>query len=327
MGHGHHHAHGHPHHHAHEQPGAHEAGGHGIARKLAIALGLTGLFFCVEVAFGFWTGSLSLLSDAGHMLGDSGALTLSLVAQHIAGRPRTRVHTFGFRRAEILAALVNGLALLVTAIVIVVEAIGRLGDPPSVRGGPMLAVACCGLLVNVIAAFVLSHGEQNANVRGALAHVISDALGSLAAIAAALFILGLGWNLADPLASLAISLLVATSAIRLLRETVSVLMESTPLHIDLAALEREVKQTPGVAEVHDLHAWAISDGFVAATVHVVLDGSAHGTDVARLVGERIRRKFGITHTTVQPEAPSASTQVVPIERLTRKAAPPESERG
>jgi cobalt-zinc-cadmium efflux system protein len=308
---GHGHGHGHAHGHAEHALSA-------SSRRLAIALGLTLMFFGVEVAAGLYTHSLALLSDAGHMLTDSGALLLALVAQRIAARPRTRVHTFGFRRAEILAALVNAALLIATTVGIVVEGISRLSAPPHIQAGPMLWVACGGLAINIVAALVLgTGGHDNTNMRAAFAHVLSDALGSVASIVAALSVMYFDFALADPLASLAISLLIGISALRLLRQTSNVLMETAPAHVDLHELEGVIRATPGVSDLHDLHAWTISDGFSIVTVHVVLDGSGHGTDVARVVGERIRQQFGIQHVTVQPEAPSSSTQLLPVERLTR----------
>jgi cobalt-zinc-cadmium efflux system protein len=316
-GHGHahddHHGHGHGHGHAHGSAGG------GASGRLAIALGLTLAFFAVEVAAGFWTHSLALLSDAGHMLTDSGALVLALAAQRIAQRPRTRVHTFGFRRAEILAALANGALLIATCAGIVIEAVQRLGDPPEIQAGPMLWVAIAGLLVNLVAAVVLGGGaSSNTNMRAALAHVLSDALGSVASIVAALSVIYFDFALADPLASLAISVLIGMGALRLLRQTSNVLMETAPLGIDLEELEQTIRETRGVSDLHDLHAWSISDGFEAVTVHVVLDGVGHGTDVARVVGDRVREKYGIEHVTVQPEAPPVSQQLVPVERLRRR---------
>ena len=302
--HAHHHHrgdHGHDHEHAH---GHHHHGG--SARRLAIALALTLSFFCVEVVTGLATHSLALLSDAGHMLTDSGALVLALFAQRIAARPRTRVHTFGFRRAEILAALANAALLVATAAGIVVEAISRLRHPLEIAGGPMLTVACGGLVVNVVAALVLGHGgEHNANVRAAFAHVLSDALGSAASIVAGVCVLYFDLPLADPVASLLIALLIGFGALRLLRQTSGVLMETVPLGVDLHELEQVIRGTRGVRDLHDLHAWSISDGFAAVTVHVVLDGAVHGTDVAQAVGDAVRARFGIEHVTVQPEAPPA----------------------
>jgi cobalt-zinc-cadmium efflux system protein len=309
----HRHAHDHgdlSHHHHHS----------GSSRRLAIALGLTLSFFAVEIVAGYLTHSLALLSDAGHMLTDSGALIVALVAQRIAARPRTRLHTFGFRRAEILAALANAALLIATTAGIVVEGVSRLGSPPQIDAIPMLWVASAGLCINIVAAFVLGHGaHDNTNLRAALAHVLSDALGSVASIAAALSVLYFDFPLADPLASLAIALLIGVGAVRLLRQTSSVLMETAPLGIDLHELEQHIRETRGVSDLHDLHAWLISDGFAVVTVHVVLEGGSHGTDVARLVGERVRQKFGIAHVTVQPEAPPVSQQLLPASRLRRDA--------
>jgi len=281
---------------------------------------LTATFMVVEVVSGFLTQSLALLSDAGHMLTDSGALLLALLAQRIAMKPRTRLYTFGFRRAEILAALINGVVLVVTALLIIIEAVERLEHPPEVHAGPMLWVACAGLAINLCAALVLGlhHPGGNANLRAALAHVLSDALGSVASIGAALCVLYFDLPIADPLASLFISLLIGFGALRLVRSTANVLMESVPMGVDLGELEHTIRDTPGVADLHDLHAWGISDGFAAVTVHVVLDGAAHGTDVAQVVGHRIQERFGITHVTVQPESPPASSQLLPAERLIRR---------
>jgi cobalt-zinc-cadmium efflux system protein len=325
------HAHGHAHGVTHDHAAKTESAAHGEhshaehalsagSTRLAIALGLTLSFFVVEVVSGLLTHSLALLSDAGHMLTDSGALILALVAQRIAARPRTRVHTFGFRRAEILAALTNAALLIATTAGIVVEAFSRLSEPPRVQAGPMLWVACGGLGINIVAALVLGTGghTHNTNMRAAFAHVLSDALGSVASIVAALALIYFDFPLADPLASLAIALLIGIGALRLLKQTSTVLMETAPTGVDLRELESAIRQTRGVGDVHDLHAWSISDGFAAVTVHVVLDGSGHGTDVARAVGERIRTQFGITHVTVQPEAPSGSLQIVPVSRLTER---------
>ena len=287
--------------------------------RLTIALGLTLSFFAVEVAAGLMTHSLALLSDAGHMLTDSGALILALIAQRIAARPRTRVHTFGFRRAEILAALTNAALLIATTAGIVVEGLSRLSSPPRIQAGPMLWVACGGLAINIVAALVLgTGGHDNTNMRAAFMHVLSDALGSVASIVAALALIYFDFPLADPLASLVIAVLIGIGAVRLLKQTSTVLMETAPYGVDLHELEAAIRATRGVGDLHDLHAWSISDGFVAVTVHVVLDGSGHGTDVARAVGARIRTQFGIEHVTVQPEAPAGSLQIVPVERLTQR---------
>jgi cobalt-zinc-cadmium efflux system protein len=315
-----------PHDHAHSahDHGAHRhlphAHAHGPSPegRLAAALALTVTFMIVEACAGWLVHSLALLSDAGHMLADSGALALALVAQHVATRPRTTWRTYGFRRAETLAALANGVALGVTAVWVIVEAIERLREPAAVLGRPMLAVAVGGLVVNGISGWLLARGSHNTNTRAALAHVVSDALGSIAAIVAALLVLAFGWTRADAVASLVISALILWGAGSLVSQTVRVLMEGVPPGVVLSDLDETIRATPGVADVHDLHAWTISDGFDAVTVHVVLDGSAHGTDVAREVGERIRTIHKVTHVTVQPEAPHHGAALRPAETLLRK---------
>ncbi len=288
--------------------------GHGAPiPRLRAALLITLGALALEVVGGVWSGSLALLSDAGHMLADAGALALALAAQIVAARPRTERRTYGFRRAETLAAFLNGVALGVTAVFIVVEAIERWQVPRPVNGGLMLAVAVFGLVANLASAAILARADENANVRAALAHVISDALGSVAAITAAVLVLTLGWTRADTGASVVVALLVLWSAWRLVRRTASVLMESAPPGLDLVDLEATIRTTPGVADLHDLHAWRISDGFDVVTVHVVLDGALHGTDVARDVARAVRERHGIAHVTVQPEAPLQASVSVPLQ--------------
>lgn len=302
--------------HAHPHPHAHGAGA--PIPHLAIALAITFLSMGVEVGGGILSGSLALLSDAGHMLADAGALALALFAQVVASRPRTDRRTYGWRRAETLAAFLNGIALGVTAVFIVGEAVARWRTPQPVRGGMMLAVAIFGLVANLVAAAVLARAEGNENTRAALAHVISDAAGSVAAILAGLLVVGFGWSRADSAASVLVAALVLWSAWRLLRRTASVLLESTPPGLAVADLERTIRGTPGVSALHDLHAWRISDGFDAVTVHVVLDGARHGTDVAREVARRVREEHGISHVTVQPEAP-AMAATLQVQRPVRRS--------
>jgi cobalt-zinc-cadmium efflux system protein len=283
------------------------------------ALALTVAFMAIEGVTGWLIHSLALVSDAGHMLADAAALALAVVAQRVASRPRTTFRTYGFRRAETLAALANGVALGVTALFVVVEAIARWREPPAIDVRPMFIVASAGLVANLLAGWFLARGHaHNANIRAAIAHVASDALGSAATLGAALLMWGLAWYRADLIASLAISVLILWGAVRLVTETVSVLMESAPVGVSLADLESTIRGTAGVADIHDLHAWTISDGFDILTVHVVLDGSAHGTDVARDVGERIRLAHHVNHVTVQPEAPPLPPEIHPPHRLVRR---------
>jgi cobalt-zinc-cadmium efflux system protein len=278
-------------------------------RRLAIALAITGTFMVVEVFAGWLTGSLALLSDAGHMLTDGGALTLAILAQRIAQRARSKERTFGFRRAEVLAALANGIVLGVSSVWIVIEAVRRFSQPPEVQGLPMLVVAAIGLVLNLISAKLLVGGENNANVRAAAAHVAADAAGSVAAILAGVAVWAFGWNIADPVISIIISVLILWSAWKLVRESLDVLMEGTPKGLDAAKIEQTIAQTTGVASLHDLHVWSVSDGLPMVTVHVVLAGGSHGTEVAAAVAQRVREAHGVEHVTVQPEAPLQSSLV------------------
>ncbi|AKU94940.1 Cobalt-zinc-cadmium resistance protein CzcD [Labilithrix luteola] len=307
-------------HHDHGSDHGHEHGHAGApARRLLIALVLTATFLVVEAVVGFFSHSLALLSDAGHMLTDAGALLLALVAQRVADRPRTEFHTFGFRRAEILAALLNGIVLGASAVWVIVEAIRRFSQPQAVAGGWLMATASAGLVINLVAAWVLGSGtkESNANVQAAFAHVIADAAGSVAAMIAGVLVLAFGWYIADPIVSIVISVMILWGAYRLVRGSLGVLMETTPAGFDTAKIADTIRSVSGVTELHDLHVWSISEGFPLVTVHVVLDGAAHGADVARRVSEQIRSVHGIEHVTVQPEAPEAS-RLVPAERLRRK---------
>ncbi len=306
------HAHAHAHHHAHGEPlahahHAHEGHDHDAElrrapfRRLAAALALTAAFCVVEGLAGFAFDSLALVADAGHMLGDSAALALALIAQRIAQRTRTRAQTFGFRRAEVLAAFVNGVALGAAAIWVVVEAASRWRAPPAIEARGVLVTAVLGLLVNIASGLVLARGAHNPNTRAALAHVGADAIGSVGAIASAVLVLAFGLRRADVVVSAGIALLLAYGAVKLVARSAAVLMEGAPSELDLEALERTIEGTPGVLEWHDLHAWTISDGFDAVSVHVVLVDGFHGTDVAHDVSRRIGELHGVGHVTVQPE--------------------------
>ena len=287
--------------------------------RIRAALILTLLTMGASIAGGIFAHSLALLSDAGHMLADAGALALALVAQRVASRPRTHRRTYGSRRAETLAAFTNAISLGVVSVWVIVEAVQRWQEPPDVKGGWMLAVAGGGLLVNIVAArLLMAGGLHNENTRAALAHVLSDAAGSVAAMIAAVLVLGWGWRRADPLISVGLAVLIFWSAWRLVARTVDVRMEGTPAGLAAGDLERTIRETPGVAALHDLHAWTISEGFEAVTVHVVLDGNRHGTEVAREVSDRIRERHGIEHVTVQPEAAPAPVSFQPLAGLKGK---------
>ncbi len=304
---------GHDHAHQHGSLGHTHVSASMPTRRLAIALTITGTFMFVEVFAGWMTGSLALLSDAGHMLTDAGALTVALFAQRIAQRARSRARTFGFRRAEILAALGNGIVLGVSSVWIVVEAFRRFRDPPEVQGLPMLAVAAVGLVLNLVSARLLAQGgRDNANVRAAAAHVAADAAGSAAAIVAGVAVWAFGWNIADPVTSIIISVLILWGAWKLVRESLNVLMEGTPKGLEVADIEETIARTAGVASLHDLHVWSVSDGMPMVSVHIVLNREFHGTEVAAAVAASVKEMHDIEHVTVQPEAPSPQSDLVPL---------------
>jgi cobalt-zinc-cadmium efflux system protein len=293
------------------------AAGLSSRRRLVIALALTVSFLVVEVVAGLMTGSLALISDAAHMLTDAGALGLAIWAQALGTRARSERKTFGYRRAEILAAAANGVVLGITAIGVIVEAARRFAAPSDVRGLPMLVVAGVGFVVNLVAARILAGGQQTLNVRAAAMHVAADAAGSVAAIIAAVLILVGGWTIADPITSIVISMVILIGAWRLLRDATNVLMEGVPAGIDVGALEIVARQTDGVHDVHDLHVWSIVGDAPVITAHVVLKAGAHGVEVARAVGRRIEQKVGASHVTVQPEAVSPGDVLLPPSELTR----------
>lgn len=256
----------------------------------------------VEFAGGLLAGSLALLADAAHMLTDAGALALSLFALHVARRPATPEKTYGYQRVEILAALLNGATLIVVAIFIFREAYFRFLDPPDVRSGLMLGVAAAGLLVNVVAARML-HGSapHSLNVRGAYLHVLGDMLGSVGAVLAAVVIMLTGWVRADPLISVFVGLLILGSSWKLVKESADVLLEAVPSHIDLEEVRRAMLHVAGVQDVHDLHIWTVTSGFLAMSGHaVVRDLATHGPVLTEL-HRTLQDTFGIDHVTIQIE--------------------------
>jgi cobalt-zinc-cadmium efflux system protein len=272
----------------------------GNRRALAIVLALTATFTVVEVAGGLLTGSLALLADAGHMLSDNLSLGLALFAAWLAGRPATPERSFGYRRAEILAALANGVALVAISIWIFVEALSRLQEPTEVLGVPMLAVATLGLAVNAAGVLVLSRsGRENLNVEGALRHVIADALGSVGAMAAAGVIILTGWRYADPLISVAIAILILASSWTLLRDSTNVLLEAAPRGLNAEEVGRKMVAADGVTEVHDLHIWTITSGFPALSAHVLVGHQENCHARRRDLEELLAHEFGISHTTLQ----------------------------
>lgn len=285
------------HHHHHH----HRVEGDGRRRRLGAVFVLTATYMGAEVVGGFVSSSLALLADAGHMFSDAAALALALVASWLSARPADPKRTYGFARTEVLAALANGVALMVTSGVVLREAVGRLSAPPEVEAPIAMAVAAGGLLMNVIAMFIL-HGDASAGVneRGAYLHVLSDALGSIGALVAGGLIWTLGWTWADPVASLLIAVLILRSAWGLLGDTVRVLMEAAPAHIDVDEVRHHLRELPQVAEVHDLHIWAITPDQVCLSAHVVAPRVAHDGLLER-VQRKLREDFAIEHATIQLE--------------------------
>lgn len=254
-----------------------------------------------EVIGGWIANSLALMADAGHMLTDSVAVALALLAAWIAERPATPERTFGYLRLEILAALVNGTALLVLAGVIVWHAVGRFRSPPEVEANVMFLVAALGLLGNVVALWILHGGRgESLNVRGAYLHVLGDLLGSIGALAAGTVILVTGWTLADPIVSCAIAFLIVIGALRLVRESVDVLLEATPRHIDHRQVARAISSVDGVCEVHDLHVWTVTSGVIAMSGHAVVQNPLENQQVLETVQQRMA-DMGINHVTLQIE--------------------------
>ena len=271
-------------------------------RKLRIVLGLTSLYLVAEVVGGLVTRSLALLADAGHMLTDVAGLALALLAIRFAERPPTPDRTYGYYRAEILAALTNAVVLIGISIYILYEAYQRVRDPPAVASRGMLIVAGIGLAVNLAGVLLLRQGAaESLNLRGALFEVVSDLLTSVGVIVAGVIMLVTGWYYADPLISAAIGLLILPRTWRLLREAIGVLLEGTPPDVDLAALRRAITAVPGVEDVHDVHVWALTSGMNALSAHVVsADGAAYGA-VLRAVHRTVTGDFPISHVTVQVE--------------------------
>jgi cobalt-zinc-cadmium efflux system protein len=268
---------------------------------LAWTLALTAAFLLVEVVGGLWTGSLALLADAGHMLADVGGLLLSLLAVWFARQPPSPRNTYGYLRMEILAALANGVVLFVVASAILYEAYRRFGGPLDILTGPMLAIAAVGLGVNVIGMLLLRRGStESLNVRGAYLEVLSDALGSIAVILAAVIIRITGATWVDPAASAAIGLFILPRTWGLMRQAVRILMEGVPPHLDLRELERAMRESHGVHAVHDLHVWTVTSGVVAMSGHAVVpDLPSHPQALARL--KQVLAGLGIGHATIQLE--------------------------
>ncbi|MCA1609192.1 MAG: cation diffusion facilitator family transporter, partial [Acidobacteria bacterium] len=256
--------------------------------RLKLALALTFVYMIAEAVGGWWTNSLALFADAGHMLTDVAALTLTLFAFWFAARPATERKTYGFYRIEILAAFVNGIALVLLSLWVVFEAVERWQTPPDIRKFAMTYIATGGLAVNLLSAFLLhADHEHDLNMRGAWLHVMGDLLGSVVAIASGLLIIWFGWLWADSIGSVLISGIIIFGAARLILESVNVLLEGTPRHISLSAVESAILETKGVGGVHDLHVWTISSGIDALSAHISHDRTVHHSDLLAAVRQNL----------------------------------------
>lgn len=291
--------HGHEHHQDHAGTPHHEAS----RRSLLLSFLMVAGFMVIEAVGGWYTNSLALWSDAGHMLTDAGALAFSLLALKIGEMPPSTTKTFGYRRFEILAALGNGLALWTIVGVILHEAYSRLQTPPEVKAPVMIAVAAIGLLVNLISIKLLhAHKDDNLNIRGAFLHVLADLLGSVGALTAGLIMLTTGWQLIDPLISLGICLLILWSSWGIVRDAVHILLLGVPTHLDYREVEQEIIGHQGVCCLYDLHIWAIASGREAVTAHVVVpNGYDRRQELLAEIVAGLQERFGIEHTTIQME--------------------------
>ena len=282
-------------------------------RRMWIALGVNAAMLGLEVVGGVLTGSLAVLADAGHLLSDVGAIGLGLFAAALASRPAVGRMTFGYQRSEILAALINGLLLVVVSVAIAVAAIDRLGDPPEIDGLGVLALGLLGLLGNVFAAAVLAGGErEDVNLEGVLRHSAADALGSLGVVLAGGFVLLGGSPVVDPLVGLAIAVLILLSSWRLIAEPIGVLMEAAPAGIDVEAAGAAICEEEGVRSVHDLHILTVTSGFGSLAAHVVVAAGRDRDLVRRRIEVLLRERFGIAHTTLQMEE-EASAELLHVE--------------
>ena len=269
---------------------------------LAFALMLTLCFAVVEVAAGFMSNSLALISDAGHMVTDAASLGLALLAQMIAKRPPSARHSFGFGRAEALAAFVNGLAMLAVVAWILFEAVRRFAAPSPVQGATVFVVAAIGLVINLGVAWLLSRDQASMNTRAALVHVMGDVLGSIAALAAGAIIYVSGWMQIDPLLSVLVSLLILKSTVAILRESYHALMEGVPHAIDYLQVGADLARVPGVLSVHDLHVWDMSPGQPALIGHLEIRSLHEWPALLATVNAMLLEQHGIDHVTLQPEA-------------------------
>jgi cobalt-zinc-cadmium efflux system protein len=296
----HHHHHGHAHHHG---------SGHGLLWGLALTLG----FALVEAVGGWWAGSLALFSDAAHMLSDATALGLAALAAQFARKPPSPRHSYGLARTEVIAALFNGVLMLLLVFGIGWHALERLREPTPVVGITVIVIAAAGMAVNLLILWLLQRGEQNLNVRGAMIHVLGDLLGSVAALASGLVIYFTDWYPIDPLLSLLTCGLILYSCLRLLRDVLHVIMEGVPRDLELPAVGMAMAGVPGVREVHDLHIWTVASGLNALSAHVVIDDMMRWESILDELRHLLHEHYDLEHVTLQPEPRMRVSRLLPMQ--------------
>ncbi|MES1992516.1 MAG: cation diffusion facilitator family transporter [Pseudomonadota bacterium] len=302
---------------------AHDGHDHGDedSHHLSWATGLTLAFAAVEAGVGYWGNSLALMGDAGHMVTDAGALILATIAARLARRPASLQHSYGFGRAEVVAALANALIMLALAMALILGALQRLKNPEPVAGGAVLLVAAVGLAFNLGVLALLLRGRRTLNIRAAILHVLGDTLGSVAALLSGAVILATGWMRIDPLLTLVSCALLLAGSVRVLREGLQVVMEGVPDHLDLAIVGRAMAAVPGVRGIHDLHIWTLSSGHVALSAHVDLDTLEEWSSLLGGLRQLLAERFEIHHVTLQPEPQAWVVHRMPYDPA-RRVTPP-----
>jgi cobalt-zinc-cadmium efflux system protein len=300
-------AHSHHGHHHHGLGAASRQNAEG-RKQLSRVLAITILFMCVEAVGGYYTNSLALMSDAVHMLADTGALALSLFAFYMSAKPTSDARTYGFYRFEILAAFINGVFLVILSLAIIWGAWLRYNDPVQIKSLEMFGISFLGFFFNLVSAWLLIKGDhKNLNIKGALFHILGDALGAFGAMVAALLIYNFGWHQADPVVSVIIAIIIIASSFRLILDTTHVILEGAPHHLDTDQIRRSIQGIPQVLEVHDLHVWSIASGMISLSVHVVADAAAGNHKLLCVIREMLKEKYEIDHVTIQIESQSLRT--------------------
>jgi cobalt-zinc-cadmium efflux system protein len=279
---------------------------------LIISLIIALLFAGLEFFAGWWSKSLALMSDAGHMFSDSLALGLAAFAAWVAHKPPSLQHSYGLGRAEIIGAWVSSLLVLIVAIFVIIEAIQRLNQPRTVSGAIVIIIACIGIIVNIIIAWFLTHGEESLNVRAAILHVMGDLLGSVAALISGAVIYFTKWTTIDPILSIFISMLILVSGFRLLRESLLVLMEGVPRHLDISEVGNAMAKVENVLSVHDLHIWTLSSGVIMLTAHIEIAESHSWNEILQNLKNLLREQYQINHVTLQLDTTVFTLHHIPI---------------